>query len=69
MATARLRCNHCEQPLTFHCPESNTLCDWLACTNRACTARIYDLHRGLLQHTDGHVEAWGQVDGGTTGGQ
>ena len=60
MATPRLRCNLCEQPLGAHCPDSNYTCTWLRCRNTACTAELYDWQRGSLRHTDGRVETWDQ---------
>lgn len=62
VAIARLLCNLCRRPLTPHCPPTNGLCDWLRCTNAACTAHLYDLHRGLLRHKDGHVDSWRDAD-------
>lgn len=60
MATPRLRCNLCEQPLAGHCPTSNYTCTWLRCTNDQCTAELYDWRVGTLRHTDGTVETWDQ---------
>lgn len=60
MAIARLRCNLCEKALAPHCPDTNHTCTWLRCASPNCTADIYDVHRGLLRHRDGHVEGWDQ---------
>lgn len=62
MAITRIRCNLCKQPVSHHCPESNTLCNWLTCRNRECSADVYDLDRGLLRHRDGRVEGWDQAE-------
>ena len=60
MATPRLRCNLCEQPLAGHCPDSNYTCTWLRCTNTSCSADVYDWRAGTLRHTDGTVETWAE---------
>jgi hypothetical protein len=60
MATPRLRCTLCEQPLASHCPDSNYTCTWLRCRNTNCTAELYDWRNGTLRHTDGRVETWDQ---------
>jgi hypothetical protein len=62
MATPRLRCNLCEQPLAGHCPDSNYTCTWMRCTHRDCTADAYDWHRGTLRHADGRVEGWAEAE-------
>ena len=62
MATPRLRCNLCEQPLHGHCPDSNYTCTWLKCRNTSCTADLYDWQHGTLRHTDGTVERWADVE-------
>lgn len=62
MATPRLRCNLCVEPLTGHCPDSNYTCTWLRCTNASCTAELYDWRAGTLRHTDGTVETWGEAE-------
>lgn len=62
MAKAKLRCNHCGDHLAHHCPDTNLVCVWFVCRNASCTADVYDLHRGLLRHTDGTVESWADAD-------
>lgn len=54
----KLLCTQCEHPVTRHCPDTNPVCAWVVCRNPRCTAHTYDLHRGLLRHTDGTIETW-----------
>lgn len=54
MAT-ELTCSGCDEPLADHCEH----CSWLACDNRDCTHRFYDLDRGVLLMRDGTVEVMG----------
>ena len=66
MATPRLRCNLCEQPLTGHCPDSNYTCTWLRCTNSECTAELYDWRVGTLRHPRGERLVPGILTAGQT---
>lgn len=54
-----LTCSLCQRDLAPHCRKDAPTCDWLRCTNRACDARLYDVHRGILLHEDGAVERLG----------
>lgn len=60
---AKLSCNLCTEPLHPHCPATNPVCVWYICRTTGCSAHIYDIHRGLLRHTDGHVEGWDDQPG------
>lgn len=54
MAT-RIECAQCRRDLRPHCqPEGR--CGWWVCTNRSCDARLFDLSRNHLIHTDGRLE-------------
>lgn len=81
MARGAIRCTGCNTPLTFHCPDSNVTCTWLACPRAGCSVRYLDVSRGLIQHTDGRIISWAdmptttepptitindETDGGTT---
>lgn len=61
MARAAIRCPTCSTPLRFHCPDSNTICTWLACLHPPCLVRYLDIGRGLIQHTDGSIVGWGDM--------
>lgn len=50
-----ITCTQCDRDLRPHCPN----CGWLTCTNRTCDAHLYDIHRGILLHADGHVDRLG----------
>lgn len=60
------RCSLCERDLKRHCAVPSTekdqgreTCGWWRCANQACTANLYDVHRGILVHHDGRVERLG----------
>jgi hypothetical protein len=51
-----ITCSLCDRQLMAHC---DGVCDWYACTNHACSARFYDVRRGILLHVGGSVERLG----------
>lgn len=54
---AVLVCSQCGEEVMAHCAHEK--CGWLACCNRECDARFYDIGRGILLHNDGKVERLG----------
>ena len=47
-------CTDCEEQLRPHCEHRR--CGWWKCTNRECTANIYDIAGHRLIRRDGSVE-------------
>lgn len=50
MAT-RITCSECRRDLKPHCRADNP-CGWWTCTNRTCTARLFDISRNVMIRRD-----------------